>query len=378
MVDYILTLSIIQGVILFITLFLKKYSDKRSVKLLRLLLFLAVIIMFGRASYQPYLLKKYWAFVSLPDVLLFLFGPIAYFLTRSLLKLPPVGMRKLFYHLIPALFHAFVLNIILGLIIIEKMPYMNFDHLVLMYKWIEAAGIVSCGYYLVRSYYTYQANYTIYFDNYSSVEPPKFLLKFFVLQMVLVLLWTISFVAKLLGVYEVMDYRFYHIFWIAVSFSIYLLSYQMLMTENLLNLPDPVTTPTETKPLEEDFKSKEDESKIRLSEFMEQQKPYLEPGLNLDQLADQFEMNRNDLSALINSSFSVNFFDFVNAYRIKAFVELYNSRKEEDKSTTFIEVAYEVGFNSKSAFNRAFKKQFDQSPSQYFQEGNTKKTLQNI
>lgn len=361
--DYVLSLAIIQGILLTLVILYKRFSDKRTVRLLLLLLALTIVIMFGRASYQPEFLLKYWAFVSLPDALLFVFGPIAYLLTRSLMKVKRLGGKDLLLHFTPALFHALVLNVILGLIIIRKMPYLNYEHLVIIYQFIEGTGIISIGAYLIVSYQLYQNNKSYYSSNFSSIEAPSFLIRFFILELILVALWSISFIAKLIGVYEFMDYRIYHFFWIAVSFSIYLLTFYFLIQPELLNLPqlkvvEKLSIDTDPKLFSY--------SKEELHQLMLKEKYYLDATLNLDGLADHLSINRNDLSAMINSLFERNFFDFVNTYRIEEFLKLYPQRYNSDNATTFIEVAYEVGFNSKSSFNRAFKKYLNTTPTHYF------------
>ena len=361
--DYVLTLAIVQGLFLIFVFVYKRFSDKRTVKLLLWLLGLTIVILFGRASYQPEFLLKYWAFVSLPDALLFLFGPLAYFLTRSIMKMNLLSKKELFFHFLPALFHALVLNIILGLIIIDKMPYMNYKHLVVMYQVIEAAGIVSIASYLVCSHRTFVSNKGYYTSNYSSTEAPFFLKRFFVFQFVLVVFWSISYGAKLMGIYDFMDYRFYHMFWIAVSFSIYLLTFYFLLQPEFLNLPE-VREKEAPVLLKKTFSL----TKSELDSIMLKGKHYMDSDLTLDKLAMHCNMSRNELSAAINDLFAKNFFDFVNGYRIDAFVKSYPDQKVEDTATTFIEVAYAVGFNSKSSFNRAFKKHFNQTPSSFFKE----------
>ena len=60
----------------------------------------------------------------------------------------------------------------------------------------------------------------------------------------------------------------------------------------------------------------------------------------------------------------VNFFDFINGYRIEEFKKLV--RDPRYKNQTFLAIAFEVGFNSKTAFNRSFKKMTNQTPRDYF------------
>ncbi|MGL4630172.1 MAG: helix-turn-helix domain-containing protein [Leadbetterella sp.] len=94
--------------------------------------------------------------------------------------------------------------------------------------------------------------------------------------------------------------------------------------------------------------------KAELTRIMEETKVYLDPELNLNQLAKMLKTNSSVLSAAINQNFNLNFNDFVNKYRIQEYkVQL---EKPENKLYTKLSIAFDCGFNSKSTFNRAFNK----------------------
>lgn len=101
----------------------------------------------------------------------------------------------------------------------------------------------------------------------------------------------------------------------------------------------------------------------RLKIFMGKEKPYLENELNLPQLASQLGVSPNHLSQAINERQSLNFFDFVNGYRIeeakRQLIEL------EPKKYNVLSVALDSGFNSKSAFYTSFKKYTGLTPTQF-------------
>jgi len=82
-------------------------------------------------------------------------------------------------------------------------------------------------------------------------------------------------------------------------------------------------------------------------------KPYLNPDLNLPQLATELGISIHYLSQVINEHFRLNFFDFVNRYRIEAFKERIADPRYRNFS--LLGIAFECGFNSKSTFNRIFK-----------------------
>jgi AraC-like DNA-binding protein len=101
----------------------------------------------------------------------------------------------------------------------------------------------------------------------------------------------------------------------------------------------------------------------RLLGVMERERPYTDGDLTLPKLATRLSISPHHLSQLINERLNQNFFDFVNAYRVE---EAKRQLRDDAKSHyTLLAIAEEVGFNSKSAFNAAFKKQTHTTPSDY-------------
>ena len=70
-------------------------------------------------------------------------------------------------------------------------------------------------------------------------------------------------------------------------------------------------------------------------------------------------MKSHDLSQLLNDSLGQNFSEFINGYRIKEAERLLTSDNEDIK---VIEVAYQCGFNTKTAFYNSFRKKNGVSP----------------
>ncbi|WGD34227.1 helix-turn-helix domain-containing protein [Olleya sp. YS] len=113
------------------------------------------------------------------------------------------------------------------------------------------------------------------------------------------------------------------------------------------------------------IKSFSEDQVIAIKQFMETEKPYLNPDLNLSDLAKQVDLTRAQLSEIINSAFNKNFNDFVNNYRVEAFKDMLKAGKQ--KQLSLLGIAQECGFNSKATFNRVFKKLTNHSPTQYLQ-----------
>ncbi|MCT4643872.1 MAG: AraC family transcriptional regulator [Carboxylicivirga sp.] len=98
-----------------------------------------------------------------------------------------------------------------------------------------------------------------------------------------------------------------------------------------------------------------------LLELMNNEKPYLNPKLTLNDLSKQVGMSSNNLSQLINQYEKVNFYDFVNKYRVEEFIK----RAANNKEFNLLAHALDSGFNSKSSFNSVFKKLKEETPSHF-------------
>ena len=97
-----------------------------------------------------------------------------------------------------------------------------------------------------------------------------------------------------------------------------------------------------------------------LLDYMNQEKPHLDPDLSLPDLARRMRTNPVLLSQVINAGAGKNFNDFVNAYRVDEFKR--QVREPANAHLSFLGLALDCGFNSKATFNRAFKKFTGTSP----------------
>ncbi|MFK7806899.1 MAG: helix-turn-helix domain-containing protein [Saprospiraceae bacterium] len=105
-----------------------------------------------------------------------------------------------------------------------------------------------------------------------------------------------------------------------------------------------------------------------LAAFMEEEKPYLNPELNLIQLAKELRMTRAQLSEIINIGYQKNFNDYINQFRVEAVKQ--SLREGNQERLSLLGIALECGFNSKATFNRVFKKFTGLSPTGYLRELN--------
>lgn len=92
-------------------------------------------------------------------------------------------------------------------------------------------------------------------------------------------------------------------------------------------------------------------------------KIYKDNGISLESLSDKLGTTRHNTSQIINESFNMNFFELINKFRIDEAINILQS--DLYGNLHIIDVAYEVGFNNKVTFNKAFKKQTSQTPSEF-------------
>ncbi|RDY60907.1 helix-turn-helix domain-containing protein [Flagellimonas nanhaiensis] len=105
------------------------------------------------------------------------------------------------------------------------------------------------------------------------------------------------------------------------------------------------------------------ELKENLLHLFANEKIYKENNINLDMVAKRLNTTRHNASQIINEHFNVSFHELVNTYRIKEAKELLLDDKSQ--RLNIINIAYEVGYNNKVTFNKAFKKDTQLTPSQY-------------
>jgi AraC-like DNA-binding protein len=111
----------------------------------------------------------------------------------------------------------------------------------------------------------------------------------------------------------------------------------------------------------------------QLLQLMTSKKPFLEPKLTLNTLANELGITVNHLSQVINQFQGKNFYDFINEYRIEEFKTRALSLK--NKHLSLLAIALDSGFNSKSSFNSVFKKHTRMTPSQFLEKEKQELTI---
>ncbi len=156
---------------------------------------------------------------------------------------------------------------------------------------------------------------------------------------------------------QILPFTKTYIGWILVPFVIYGATYSLIDRPELLRTVRPrVRTSLNDSPELKQIKA-------ALEHGMRAEHLYRNPTLSLKELSEKLQIGQTKLSKTINQCYHCNFYDFVNRYRLQDFVEKISLN--EHKKSTLIGIAYDVGFNSKTTFNKSFKRRFKITPKQY-------------
>jgi len=115
-----------------------------------------------------------------------------------------------------------------------------------------------------------------------------------------------------------------------------------------------------TSPLKEEDKKR---YLRKMEDCMVEQKLYRDSLLTLKDVANKSAVPPHYISQILNESLNEKFYDYVNKYRIEESKRILSDHSRNEK--TILEVLYDVGFNSKSVFNNAFKKYVGMTPSEF-------------
>ena len=364
-VDIILFLGVSQGLFLAVSLRLVNNRNKSANKILSFLLLIAVLMLFGRIAAYRIPENWVWRFGVLIDTTIFLFGPLIYIYARRLVfaEVPP--FRLGWFHYLPATLHLCYYLWTLSLPLAEfNSIYFN-GSLNLMFFIVEAAGLVSFTFYwtktflLVRKFKEEEGKQLSYHQTIN-----RFLKFLLVTLGIFIALWFFSFLsANFLR--RPFAYVNYVTMWISTPIFIYAIGYFSLRQPEIFRIPFTTKSKTEKERLNPEQIQK---LQKRLYYFMSEEQVFLQPDLTLKGLAEKLNTSSNNLSWLLNQTYQSTFYDYINKYRIQEFIKKIN--RGEHHKHTLLALALDVGFNSKSTFNRVFKTEMETTPRTYLKNQN--------
>jgi AraC-like DNA-binding protein len=305
----------------------------------------------------------------LPRTLGFLLPPLAYFYLKSQFNSDFRFRSADIWHTLPFAVHTVyhVMVYVQGAVFVEywKMEVhekWGINYLEMLVSWTQQLL------YFIWSYRLYQAYrqwVPTHFSNVETLSFGWFRTFLFVFLIGNVVSWAMS----LIDLWLHLD--FWHNWWdeLISVVLIYYLGIEGLTQSQPLRLrftvQEDAPAPSSEIPARPEKISEADlaDYQARLVAFMERDRLYLDPELSLSQLARHLDTNVSVLSAVINRAFGRNFNDFVNEYRVRAVQEYLQNASASHLS--LLGIGLECGFNSKSTFNRAFRKVTGVAPSEW-------------
>lgn len=369
--NFIILLGVVQGILLTIT----GLAQARRKSRLKALLFFSITciiteIFLNRTGYMYYVIQL----VDFSEPLQFAVPPLIYLIVRSLD--PRDKIRKAWLHFIPFLAYlVYFMPFYLAPQGYKSESYYFMHHFVdwnssVQYEFLKLWGELRMFQMLLCFFQTtiymvlcFQVlfQYKINSENDSAIDP--FEVKWWIIfNGIITLLIAVILVVKVTYIRDIGD----HIIAIFFTFLLYFSALSELIkpSRTILSIP-----PNEAKedaprylssPMKEE---KKEEIQQKLLLIMQDQKLYTDCLISLAKISRQIGEPVYMVSQVINEKLDSTFYDWIAKYRVEEAKRMLLDTKTE--SYTIEQIAEEVGYNSKSAFNKAFKKFTGQTPSQF-------------
>ncbi|MDP2089445.1 MAG: helix-turn-helix domain-containing protein [Flavobacteriaceae bacterium] len=369
---YIFLIAAFNAFFFSILLLQKKYKALHDNILILWLIYLGLFI--GLYSFYSHDLFTHFHLLSISFISLFLLqGGFLFIYVSALVSYKKIFKRKDLIHLAPfILFNLYLLIISFFPDVTEtiRMDYVHLDinppFLFIIFLIITA---LSGPFYFARSVKLLKKHDINIFNNFSFSEIinlewlRKLVYIFGIVWTALIIITVIHHVFNLFSMVFCTDGLFLSLSVFVILIGYFGLKQKVIFTNDFTTEQFFITEAKikySSSPLTE---IEADQYTDRLSNCMVSSKPFLNPNLTLPQLASEIGISSHYLSQIINEKFNINFFDFVNQFRVEEVKAKIIDPKFENYS--LLGIALDSGFNSKSAFNRIFKKFTDQTPSQY-------------
>ena len=345
-------------------LFFYLSSPKNRKKINGYIAFLVLTLMIGlmgRVIYISEIFGRNFRFIAFSELSTLFFGATIYLFTRSSLLNKRFSYQEL-RHYIPGFFYIIFVLFIFILPSDEAIRARAKSGE--LFRTITI--FIGVGLLFNISYWTMSCHLFLTFrkklqDELSYKVKTRFFQNFLIAIGMCLLCWLTAYFVSIFG-YELFERSARHSIWLGIAFIIFFIAYYGMKEPDLYKIAPIVNTKkyAQSKLSKADL----DHLKTRLDQLMEEKKPYLNRKLLKADLAEMLGVNNPEIARLLNEKIGMNFFEYVNYYRIREFVEL--AKTDKAKNLTFFGIAQEAGFNSKTTFNKSFKKLMGVSPKEYF------------
>lgn len=272
----------------------------------------------------------------------FFIGPFLYYFLKSAVD----EVRTIKRNWVWSLALLFTLITVAGI----RFPYQDYPLLWGYFAWaIYTQWLI----YLVFGGFLLKRIFTKLFQKGSPINPPEtWLLMIFISNVVIFIFYFLAIINAPFASYISGAVVFSFILYLVISVILY-----RKKTDDLFLL-----TPNKS-PIKRVNEADAEMLIMRLEKVMTENEAYKNPDLKLSDLSKGINVSSHQLSQLLNDNLGKNFTTFVNEFRIKEACKIIST----DDRLTLESVGYEVGFNSKSTFFAAFKKQTNTTPLNYQQ-----------
>ncbi|WP_373524595.1 helix-turn-helix domain-containing protein [Aquiflexum sp.] len=314
--------------------------------------------------------------------------PVLYFYCKALFDQSFVFRRSNLLHFSPALIYLlYSLILFVGDKIILDAVYFYADGKDKDFSfWYQVLGLISMILYLIKSLQLYKRYKSITFETVSFADTLtfKWARRFLIAFIMLIMLRVAFFIVNPEWA------QFGRKFWYYLSFSVLFYYISISGFANSIRsvvsfegLPNRLPFKSDTDldySVEYEISEKEAQNakevemaipdlevwKERVERLMMEDKIYENPELSIYDLSQELDTHPKKVSQVINLGFDMNFNDYVNQKRVQAVIEKLEAG--EHTIHTLLGIAFECGFNSKSTFNRAFKRHTSLSPQEYIKK----------
>nr|WP_315027677.1 AraC family transcriptional regulator [uncultured Chryseobacterium sp.] len=329
-----------------------------------LFLLLSIFLLTAKPKRKlPNYLFAAFLLISVVDLSGFFLNPSSYKIIKAF-KLSSILLQMPLYYLYvnAACYYNFVLN---KKHLLHGLPFLFFfclfgftDIFEKSDRIFDAIATIQYYSYIVAVFLVLRRFRKLYRENYSS----NYHLTYKWLFQTTILFLIGNFFVLLRGFVKTSDSVFIYLYTFSSLFVLFVITWFVMTALYRPNLLAGINKDLiSVLPIKEELSQEKPEELNILIHFMKSDKPYLDDKLTLQKLAEQINLPEKQLSSLINQHTGKHFFDFINDFRINDAKELLRNQPQ----LTVLEILYEVGFNSRSSFYTAFKKETGVTPTEY-------------
>lgn len=359
--DQLIVFAFLQSVFLLI-LYAVSPKYRSNMNGYMLVLILALFIgLGGKVLYMQGAFGGTRRLILLSEIGTMLFGATTFLYTRSCLQRKGFSTRDL-RHYLPAFLYS--IAIIVYFIIPDRatlMARVDSGELQRFIYLLHAVALITNLTYWWKSVREYRSWQEVTQKEASYAVHSRFFFYLLTIIGLCLVFWTVVYLYYML-ISSDLENTVRLSIWLVISLIMLFISYyQIIHPEVFSSLPNIAPKKYAQSRLSIDDL---DKLKVDLERIMLQKKPFLNSKLLKSELAEILGVSNPELARLLNEKIGMNFFEYVNYYRIKEFIEI--AKSDDAQSMTFFGIAQDAGFNSKTTFNKSFKKLMGMTPSQYF------------